>query len=157
MSAGAVTLLAVIRIIHILGGVIWAGFAIVLGAMVVPKLQPTAGREFGQYMVQRGTRVVGIAALLTVLSGIYLMATLHAHDATAMGKTLGLGGALAIIAGIVSGAVGGAAARNLAKLQPGPESQAQATALRARMVLGNQIAAVLLTLSIICMAIARYI
>jgi uncharacterized membrane protein len=157
MSAGAVTLLAIVRVIHILGGIIWAGYTIVIAAMVVPKLAPAAGREFGQYMVQRGTRTVGIAAALTVLSGIYLMATLHRHDDTAMGKTLGLGGILAILAGIVSGAVGGAAGRKLAKLQPGPENQAQATALRARMQLGNQIAAGLLTLSVICMAIARYV
>ncbi len=157
MSAGAVTLLAAIRIIHILGGIIWAGFAIVVGVLVIPNLQPAGGRDFGQFMAQRGTRIVGIAAGLTVLSGIYLMATLHAHDATATGKTLGLGGVLAILAGIVSGAVGGAAGRKLAKLQPGPESQVQATALRARMLLGNRIAAALLTLSVMCMAIARYI
>lgn len=157
MSAGAVTLLATIRIIHILGGVIWVGFAIVVGVLVVPNLQPAGGRDFGQYMAQRGTRVVGIAAAFTVLSGIYLMVTLHAHDATATGKTLGLGGLLAILAGIVSGAVGGAAARKLAKLQPGPESQAQAMALRERMLLGNRIAAGLLALSVVCMAIARYI
>jgi uncharacterized membrane protein len=157
MGAGAVTLLAIIRIIHILGGVIWAGFTIVIAGMVLPNLQPAAGKEFGAYMVQRGTRTAGIAAALTVLSGLYLMFTLHAHDATTTGKTLGLGGALAILAGIVSGAIGGAAGRKLATLQPGPESQAQATALRARMQLGNRVAALLLTLSVICMAIARYI
>jgi hypothetical protein len=150
-------IIAIIRAIHILGGVVWAGFTIVLAALVVPNLQPAAGQAFGQYMVQRGARLVGIAAGLTVLSGIYLMATLHAHDATATGITLGLGGALAILAGIISGAVGGSAGRKLGKLQPGPETQAQATALRARLQLGNRLAASLLTLSVICMAVARYI
>jgi uncharacterized membrane protein len=157
MSAGAVTLLEIIRVIHILGGIIWAGFTIVIAAMVIPNLEPAAGRAFGQYMVQRGTRMVGIAAGLTFLSGIYLFAVLHAHDTTAMGKTLGLGAILAILAGIVSGSVSGAAGRKLAKLEPGPESQAQAAALRARMQSGNRIAAGLLTLSVICMAIARYV
>lgn len=157
MSAGALALLETIRVIHILGGVVWAGFAIVVGVLVVPNLQPAGGQAFGQYMAQRGTRVVGIAAGLTVLSGIYLMATLHAHDASAMGKTLGLGGALAILGAIVGGAVGGSAARKMAKIQPGPDAQAQAAPLRARMLLGNRIAAGLIALSVICMAIARYI
>jgi len=157
MSAGALTLLEIVRVIHILGGIIWAGFAIVVGVLVVPNLQPAGGQAFGQYMALRGTRIVGIAAGLTVLSGIYLMATLHAHDATAMGKTLGLGGVLAILAGIVSGAISGAAGRKLAKIQPGPDAQAQAAPLRARMLLGNRIAAALIALSVICMAIARYI
>jgi hypothetical protein len=151
------TLIAIARAIHILSGVIWAGFAIVLAALVMPNLAPEGRPAIGAYMAKSGTRLVGSAAGLTFLSGVYLMIRLHWGDRSAMGATLGIGALLAITAMIVGGTVSGRAAAQLAKLPPGPESAAKAMALRERLQLGGRIVAGLLVLSVICMAIARYV
>ena len=151
------TIIAIARAIHILFGVIWAGFAIMVSALVLPDLAPEGRGFLAQYMAKSGTRLVGIAAGLTFLSGFYLMWRLHWGDRSAMGATLGIGALLAIVAGITGGAISGRAATQLGKLMPGPDTAAQATALRQRLILGGRITAVLLVLSVICMAIARYV
>lgn len=151
------TIIAIVRAIHILSGVIWAGFAIVVAALVMPSLAPEGRPAFGQYMAKGGTRTAGIAAALTFFSGLYLMFRLHANDHSAMGATLGIGALLAILAGITGGAITGRTAGQLAKLTPGPDTAAQMAALRNRMTMGARITATLLALSVICMAIARYV
>jgi hypothetical protein len=151
------TLIAIARAIHILGGVIWAGFAIVLSALVLPNLAPEGRGAMGQYMGKFGARIAGISAGLTFLSGIYLMWRLHWGDRSAMGATLGIGAALAILAMITGGAIAGRAATQLSKLTPGPDTAAQAAALRNRLLLGGRITATLLVLSVICMSVARYV
>jgi hypothetical protein len=151
------TLIAITRAIHILSGVIWMGFAVVLAALVLPNLAPQDRGPFGQYMAKSGSRIAGLAAALTFFSGVYLMWRLHSGDKSAMGVTLGIGAVLAILGGIAGGAISGRAAAQLGKLSPGPESAAQATALRDRLILGGRLTAILLVLSVICMSIARYV
>lgn len=151
------TLIAIMRAIHILSGVIWAGFAIVVATLVMPNLAPEGRGAVGQYMGKFGARYAGIAAGLTLLSGLYLMWRLHWGDHSAMAATLGIGALLAITAGFTGGGIAGRAAAQMAKLTPGPNTAAQAAALRNRMMLGARITATLLVLSIICMAIARYV
>jgi hypothetical protein len=151
------TIIAIVRAIHILSGVVWAGFAVVLATLVFPLLVPEGRVALGLYMAKHGARIAGAAAGLTFLSGLYLMWRLHWGDRSAMGATLGIGALLAIIAAITGGTISGRAAAQLAKLTPGPNTATQAAALRDRMILGARITASLLVLSIICMAIARYV
>jgi hypothetical protein len=151
------TLIAIMRAIHILSGVIWAGFAIVVSALVMPNLAPEGRGAMGQYMSKSGARVAGIAGALTFLSGLYLMWRLHSGDHSATGATLGIGALLAIIAGITGGGISGRAAAQLGKLTPGPDTAAQAAALRNRIMMGGRITATLLVVSVICMAVARYV
>jgi hypothetical protein len=151
------TIIAIARAIHILSGVVWAGFAVVLATLVFPKLAPDGRSALGLYMGQYGSRVAGAAAGLTFLSGLYLMWRLHWGERSAMAATLGIGALLAILAGISGGAISGRAAAQLAKLTPGPDAAAKAAPLRDRMILGARISAALLVLSIICMAVARYV
>ena len=151
------TLIAITRAIHILSGVIWAGFAVVLATLVMPNLAPEGRGAFGQYMAKSGSRIAGGAAALTLFSGLYLMWRLHWGDHSAQATTLGIGALLAIVAGIAGGAISGRAAAQLGKLTPGPDTAAQAAALRNRLMLGGRITATLLVLSIICMAVARYV
>jgi hypothetical protein len=149
--------IAITRAIHILSGIIWAGFVVVLATLVLPNLAAEGRGAFGQYMAKSGSRIAGIAAALTLLSGLYLMFRLHSGDHSATAATLGMGALLAIIASITGATISGGAARQLAKLTPGPESAAKANALRDRLILGGRITASLLVLSIICMAVARYV
>ena len=149
--------IAIIRAIHILSGVVWAGFAVVLATLVMPNLAAEGRGAFGQYMAKSGSRVAGIAAALTFFSGLYLFWRLHSGDHSATTITLGIGALSAITAGIAGAAISGRAAAQLGKLTPGPESATQAAALRNRLMLGGRITASLLVLSIICMAVARYV
>lgn len=151
------TLIAIARAIHILSGVIWAGFAIVVAALVLPNIAPEGRGAIGQYMTKSGARIAGISAGLTFLSGVYLMWRLHWGDRSAMGATLGIGAALAILAMISGGAISGRAAAQLGKLTPGPDTAAQAAALRNRLILGGRVTATLLVFSVIFMAAARYV
>jgi hypothetical protein len=151
------TIIAIARAIHILSGVIWAGFAIVLVTLVFPSLSPDGRGALGQYMAKHGARIAGTAAGLTFLSGLYLMIRLHRDDHSATGVTLGIGAALAILAMIAGGVISGRAGSQLAKLAPGPQTAAQAEALRERLILGGRIQSSLLVLSVICMAVARYV
>jgi hypothetical protein len=151
------TLIAITRAIHILSGVIWAGFAVVLATIVMPNLAAEGRGAFGQYMAKSGSGIAGGAAALTFFSGLYLMWRLHWGEHSATATTLGIGALLAIAAGITGGAISGRAAAQLGKLTPGPDTAAQAAALRNRLILGGRITATLLVLSIICMAVARYV
>ena len=119
------TLIAITRAIHILSGVIWAGFAVVLATLVMPNLAPEGRGAFGQYMAKSGSRIAGGAAALTFFSGLYLMWRLHWGDHSATATTLGIGALLAIAAGIAGGAISGRAAAQLGKLTPGPDTAAQ--------------------------------
>jgi hypothetical protein len=151
------TIIAITRAIHILSGVIWAGFAIVLATLVMPNLAAEGRGAFGQYMAKSGSRIAGGAAALTFFSGLYLFYAVHSGDHSATAVTLGIGALCAIAAGITGGAISGRAATQLGKLPPGPASAEQANALRNRMMLGGRITASLLVLSITCMAVARYV
>src|SRR3974390_1891538 len=75
-----VTALLIVRIIHILTGTIWAGFIIVIGLAHTRRGRdqtPEEGRAFRRTVTGRAGRIVPPAALLSVISGAYLFATLH--------------------------------------------------------------------------------
>jgi hypothetical protein len=149
--------IAITRAIHILSGIIWAGFAVVLATLVMPNLAAEGRGAFGQYMAKSGSRIAGGAAALTFFSGLYLFYAVHSGDHSATATVLGIGALCAIAAGITGAAISGRAAAQLGKLTPGPESAGQATALRNRLMLGGRITATLLVVSVICMAVARYV
>jgi hypothetical protein len=153
------TTILIIRTIHILAGVVWAGFGIVVAGFLLPSLAPEGRRAVGQWMATRGQALVGSSALLTIFSGLYLIITLHKGDTSAMGMTLGIGGALAILAFIIGITVIGPATRRLGAMQqtPGALTPDQAAALQRRAVFGARLAASLIFLSVLAMASARYV
>ena len=89
MTTVALILLA--RTLHILGGVIWAGSTFLLTWVIFPigaqHAAEGAGRWVGMIARKAGP-VSGIAAMLTVLSGIYLMLVIHPGDRSAGGLVL---------------------------------------------------------------------
>jgi hypothetical protein len=103
--------------------------------------------------------MLGIAGLLTVLSGAYLFFALHAADDSTGGVVLRAGAQAALLAfgaGLVSRATG----RKLAHLtaaEPAPERAAELAAARRRAVLSLRVAAGLLGLAVLSMATFRYV
>lgn len=158
-----VTLLLLARVLHIFGGVIWAGSMFALSFAVMPIAErhanEGAGRWMGQVMQRLGP-MSGVSALITVLSGIYLFATLHSGDKSVGGMVLGLGAAAAVLSLLVGALIGRPAATRLSKLQSEANASeatiAQVATLRRRAALSSRVAGLLLGLAVVAMAAFRY-
>jgi hypothetical protein len=167
------TVTIILRLIHILAGVFWAGTIFLIAGFLMPTARAT-GREGGGFIQhlmqkQRLQLFLGIAMLLTVLSGITMYARLAAatHGAwasTAPGVAYGIGAVAAIVGGAAGALIGGSAGRRLAAIGsslgsggPSPELQAEMGQLQARMRLGTRVAAGLLAVATGAMAVARYL
>jgi uncharacterized membrane protein len=155
------------RAIHVMAGVAWAGAAFILALVIVPLIArhgaEGAGRRLG-LVARRSGMLSGVAALLTVLSGIYLFVALHPHDRSAGGLILMSGAAAALLSMAVGALVGRPAGQRLAKLHdarpdgaaPSPEAIREQARLRARATLSARVAAGLLGLAVLAMAVFRY-
>lgn len=167
------TLTIILRLIHILAGVFWAGTAFLIAGFLVPTMRAT-GREGGvfiQHLMQtrRLQMFLGMAMLLTVLSGVAMYARLAAatHGAwagTAPGIAYGVGAVAAILGGASGAYIGSSAGRRLAAIGasigssgPSPEVQAEMGRLQAQIRLGTRVAASLLAIAAGAMAVARYL
>jgi uncharacterized membrane protein len=167
------TITIILRLIHILAGIFWAGTAFLIAGFLIPTMRAT-GREgsvFIQHLMQtrRLQMFLGIAMLLTVLSGVTMYARLAAatHGAwagTAPGIVYGVGAVAAILGGATGAFIGSSAGRRLAAIGsslgvsgPSPEQQAEMGRLQARIRVGTRVAAGLLTVSASAMAVARYL
>ena len=132
MQAMFITVLS----LHLLAAVFWAGTTFTLA------VTGGAGGE-------RLFRLQMIAAAIAVIAGLYLWGVLHPEGKA--GMIFGLGGLCAIAAAGVQGAIGGRAIR---ELRNGQLAQSDA---RARIAKAQAIAAILLALTIVFMAAARYV
>jgi uncharacterized membrane protein len=133
MTSVAIILLA--RAIHILGGVLWAGSTFLMTWVIFPIGAKHADEGAGQWVAmirRKGGPIAGIAAMLTVLSGIYLMITLHPADRSVSGMVLQTGALAAVL------------------------SFGAGLALRKRPMLGSVLTSLLLALAVLAMATFRY-
>ena len=159
-----VTLLLLARVLHFLGGVIWAGSMFALSFAIIPIGARHADEGAGRWTAMAARRLgpmSGIAALVTVLSGIYLFATLHAGDTSAGGIVLGTGAIAAVLSFLVGALIGRPIGLRLAKLQsepsnPSAETMAQLASLRRRAAWSSRVAGILLGLAVLSMAAFRY-
>jgi uncharacterized membrane protein len=159
-----VTLLLLARVFHIFGGVIWAGSMFALSFAIMPVAaryaNEGAGRWMGEVMRRLGP-LSGISALITVLSGLYLFATLHSGDHSAGGMVLGTGAAAAVLSLLVGALIGRPTAMRLSKLQSETANAtganlAQLTSLRRRAAWSSRVTGILLGLAVLAMAAFRY-
>lgn len=156
----------VLRLLHILGGVIWAGWAFSLALFVGPGVA-AAGPEGGKTMQAiaaktKLTQTMSVAPLLVVITGILLFWRVSGELSSAWlssgpGVTLSIG-ALAGIAGyVLAAAVIVPSAKRMAAMgaaaQGGPPSS-DLLAVRDKITRYGQYVAVLLAISVVTMAIA---
>jgi uncharacterized membrane protein len=163
----------VLRLTHILAGIFWVGVAFLMAGFILPTLRdtgPEGGRFMQQLMVRRRLPIfLGLAMLLTVLSGLIMYARLaratHGTWAgTPPGIAYGVGGLAAILAAVAGFAISGSAGRRMMAIaqrseggSPTPDQLAEIAQLQARSNLGMRIAAGLLVIAAGAMAIARYL
>ena len=161
------SLVIIARAVHVLSGVIWAGFAIIVGLVLVgvPAGEtPQSARHARRSMVSRGLRIVAPAAVLTLLSGAYLFSALHGSGGSP-GEIALLLGAVSAVLSLIVGAVGnGLPERRLAKLDEtaartrlSPEMSAEVAVLDRRAVFSARVTAALPIVSVLAMGVARYL
>jgi len=172
------SLMAVLRLVHILAGIFWVGATLVLAAFVLPAARgvgPGAGAFMSQLMQRQKLQLwINVAMTLAILAGFahYGLDSRMSGGGfgrSATGMTLGLGALLAIAAAGVGGAMGKPTGRKLGEIaQRMQEAQrgggpppanlvAEAQPLQQKMQRALTIMSVLLVLSATTMAIARYL
>lgn len=162
---------AVLRLLHIFGGVFWAGGTFMLAGYVEPTAR-AAGAEGGRFMQrlagQSGfSQAIGIATLANVLSGLLLYWQNSggldlAWITTSAGLAFTLGGLAGLAAYVVGFSINGRASTQMARLAkemqaaggpPAPEKLAQMQALQEKLRQGGRIGAVLLVVALIGMSV----
>jgi uncharacterized membrane protein len=165
MSGLAVIL--VVRALHVIAGVLWAGSMFVLAAVIVPIAIRHGAEGAGRWtamMMRKAGPLGGISGLVTVASGIYLMVVLHGQDESASGLVLKAGAVAALLALVIGLFAGRSQGLKLAALSeaaaqgtPSADVKAQMATVGSRVVLTSRIVALLLLLSVISMGVFRYV
>lgn len=168
-------MMIVLRLIHIIAGVFWAGSMMAIAWFLVPSAQALGqpGAAFMQQLMfrQRLRLFVAGAMILTILSGLtmYVWLTMETDGAWAksrMGMTLGVGAVAAIIAGGIGGGIIGKVGQKMMALgttiqasgnPPTDAQQAEMASYQRKMRSGFRIIAVLVLIATIAMASARYL
>ena len=150
--------MVVLRVLHILAGVIWAGSAIFLAAVLDPRLKTlgpdTQRRVMGALAPGLRIALDGSAAV-TILVGLALIIRLE-RDLF----DLSSGWAWAILIGIVTSVVAvasGAVAISASKRASASGDDAEAAQLSSRATLLARITAVLVVVAVASMASARFV
>jgi uncharacterized membrane protein len=160
-------LIVLARVVHVMAGVIWAGTTFVLAAVVVPIAARYGTDGAGRWTAMVAGRVgpiSGISALLTVLSGGYLFATLHSNDGSAVGLVLKVGAVSALLSLAIGFLIGRPTGQKLARLSeqqslaatPPADVLQRVSGLRRRAELSSRLTAALLGLAVLSMAGFRY-
>lgn len=166
--------LILLRLLHIVLGVFWAGTMVFLAAFFIPTMRavPNAGAVMQHIMVARKLSAwLAVTSIVTLLSGItlYWNASLGFTSAwlhSGTGRTFGAGGVFAILAFILGMVINNPGGRRLTALAAsiqaagGTPTSTQATeiqALQKRMALSTVIIAMLVALATAAMASARYV
>lgn len=157
-------MLLLMRVLHIVFGVFWAGTMIFNAVFLFPAMRdagPDGAKVAAGLMRRRFLDVVPIAALLTIGSGLWLYwldsgGFQPAFMRSTMGMTLGLGTVAALVAFTLGIAIVRPAMLRAAALSQDPAQLAAAQALRMRAGRFGGVIAALLAVAVAAMAMARY-
>lgn len=164
--------LIVLRIIHVVGGIMWVGAAFFMAFFLGPALQsmgPTAGQVMAAMQKRKFMLVLPIVALLTMLSGLRLLMIASSNFGagyfqTPMGKTFAGAGLASILAFVIGLVVNRPTMLKMGTLQQSMTSDpvskdkiaAEIRKLQQRMVTAGFVVTALLVIAAIGMSIGRY-
>ena len=165
----------ILRIVHIVTGVIWVGSLFVVVVFVQPTaatLGQTAAPFMSELRRRRFVDVVFVDAVLTVIAGAWLYwRDWHTYPSfgewvgSGFGGSLTVGGLLAISGLVVAATVTRPTIGRLVALgkqvaesgsPPTPEIAAQIGTLQRRLVVAERVSFSLVLLAVVAMASARY-
>lgn len=156
-----------LRIIHIVAGVIWVGGTLIMTFFVGPTVGATgeAGQKFVAHLMNnlKFSNRMAAASGLTILAGFIL----YFRGGAALfesrfGIGLGIGAVFALI-GFVSGMMIGRTIKAMSQLgaemqgKPSPDQLRQMQALQKRQMTVSMISTISVLLATVFMAIARYL
>lgn len=165
----------ILRLVHVVGGILWVGSAVFNGLFLVPALRqlgPVAGQVMAGLRARHMFVFLPVVALLTILSGVRLMAIVSGgFDAAWFNSRPGSAYAWSALIAIVTFIIGITVTRPLGNRMSSLGAElAQAKDEATRAALGAQMAAtqkrlgvignvltVLLLLAAAGMAVARYL
>ena len=161
----------ILRLIHIIGGVFWAGGALVMNFFIGPTLRATgdAGKQFAGHLMAKTpfATVLGISAYGTVIAGFLLFGIdsdwfsspwMHSGAGTGFGIGAAFG-----LAGLVTGLMNGNNNQKIAQLgakiqgKPTQEQMAALGAIQKQQSWVVPVNTYSLLLAVFFMAIARYL
>ena len=164
-----------LRLIHVLSGIFWVGSLLFIAGLLMPAVR-AAGAAGGAVMghivqVRKLHQFMMGASLLVILSGFGLVYELAGPlgfqwFAVGMGRAIGVGALLTLVATALGLAVNAPTAQRIAKLAAGfqaagrpptPDEASQMQALQGRLSRAAIAVTVLLVLAAACMAVARYL
>lgn len=162
--------LVVLRILHIVAGLLWAGAAVFIAVIMEPVLSgagPDTMKAVGPKLGPRIFAFMLATGILTIVMGLILIARTPGRRysdlfSTGWGWAIGLGLIAALIAYVI-GATGGLTMRRAMiigrqiKGPPPPETLQQLQALRNRYRNYSRAAAALTVIAVGAMASARYV
>jgi uncharacterized membrane protein len=164
--------LIVLRVVHVVGGIMWVGGGLFMAFFLGPVLQtmgPAAGQVMGGLHKRKFMVILPIIALLTMLSGLRMMMILSSNFGpgyfqTGPGKTLAGAGAAAILAFLIGITVNRPTMAKMGTMQQSMSSdpvskdaiQAEVKRLQQRLATAGWVVTVLLLIAAVGMAIARY-
>jgi|SRR5215207_289723 len=164
-------LIWLLRIVHILGGIFWVGGALVMSFFVAPAVAATAeaGQKVAGHLMGnlKFSSRTSAAAGLSILAGFILYwidsdGFTSAWMTSGAGRGFGIGAAFALV-GLVFGILLGRTMKSMTQLgaqmqgKPSAEQTQQMSALRKQQVTYSTVNVAALVLSVIFMAIARYL
>ena len=168
-------LVAVLRLIHILGGVYWAGTIFFFVTFLEPSLRslgPDGGKVMIRFLERGYLNLLPSVAIITALSGLWLLWIVSGgFDSAWMGSASGIalstGGTIAIVAFVLGMTIMRPAAMRtwaIARQLPHESDEATRNALTAelgrlrnRSQLGARLVFSLLIVAVGLMAVARYL
>ena len=162
-------LIWLLRIIHIVAGVVWVGGTLIMTFFIAPAAGATAdaGQKFMRQLMfaMKFGQKMAAAAGLTILAGGLLywndMSGSSLWASSGAGRGFGIGAAFSII-GFVFGILIGRTTRAMAQLgaqfqgKPSDAQMAQMQKFRKQQVVYSYTAAAALIIAVIFMSIARY-
>jgi uncharacterized membrane protein len=163
-----------LRIVHIVGGVIWAGTALFVALFLLPAMNqagPAGAPVMNALIKRRLFTIVPTVGAITMLAGLRLLWLVSSgfsadYFSTREGKAYAFGALCALTGFTIFMLVNRPAIARLVQLGPqmaqASETErealtAQLNAVRARMATGTKVIAMLLGLAVLMMAIARYL
>jgi uncharacterized membrane protein len=163
--------IAILRVLHIVPGVVWVGSAVFLAFVMQPAIAKTGPPHSGavmRNMVKPMVILLHSSAWLTMVFGVVM--AFRVRDplfdflfSTDWGTMILLGFVTAV-AGYVFGTIGGLTSKkmmdigaSLAGQPPSPEQGAEMAALQKRAMMLTKVAATLVTVAVVTMALAQHV
>jgi uncharacterized membrane protein len=165
------TLVLILRLLHIFGGAVWVGGALVMNFYIAPAMRATgdAGKQFAGHLMGKtrfSSAMMG-AAITSVVAGFVLYgidSNWFTSEWQSSGPGIGFGiGALFALIGLITGIMNGNNNKAMGQLgaqiqgKPSPEQAARLGAIQKQQAWVVPVNTYSLILAVIFMATARYL